>query len=114
MKITALIVTLLVGFGIGWSVRGIRHTAPADPQETANTKALAKLYPSQLALGALKDMRVLVLLSSNDVTMARTLLVQDLDVHTSSLSALSSEIPLSEFDQKALKDAASFLAETKR
>ena len=115
MKTTALLfLALVVGLAVGWSVRGARHTAQPDTQETANTKELARLYPSGLALRALKDMRVLVLLSSNDVAMARTLLIQDLDIHTSSLSGLSREVELSDFDRKALKDAESFLAEVKR
>ena len=114
MKTTILfLLALVVGFGIGWSIRGTRR-APSDSQEAANTKEMAKMYPSGLALRALKDMRVLVSLSSNDVAMAQRLLIQDLDSHTSSLSALSREIQLNEFDQKALRDAADFLAETKR
>jgi hypothetical protein len=115
MKTTALVlVALVVGFAIGWSIRGTRSTTPPGSQEIANSKELARLYPSGLALRALHDMRVLVLLSSNDVTMARSLLIQDLEIHTSSLSGLSREVQLSEFDRKALKDAESFLAESKR
>jgi hypothetical protein len=115
MKTTALILALLaVGFTVGWSFRGTRHVTPSDSQEMANTKELARLYSSRLAQQALKDMRVLVLLSSNDLAMAQRLLVQDLDSHTSSLSALSREVQLSDFDQKTLRDAESFLLEAKR
>jgi hypothetical protein len=115
MKITGFVlVALLIGFALGWSVRSAHPTAQHDTQETANTKELAKLYPSGLALRALKDMRVLVSLSSNDVTTARSLLIQDLDINTSSLATLSHDVALSDFDHKALTDAQSFLAETKR
>ena len=70
---------------------------------------MAKLYPAVLALAALKDMRVLVSLSTNDVTMAKRLLLQDLKGHATSLSDLGREYPLSDFDRKAGKDAGDFL-----
>jgi hypothetical protein len=114
MKSTILIIlALAVGFVAGWSVRGIKNPAQPSLQDSANTKELAKLYPSGLALRALKDMRVIISLNSNDVATARSLLVQDLDIHVSSLSVLSHEVELSEFDKKALQDAQTFLHEVK-
>ena len=105
-----VIFAAVVGFLIGWNLRGAPNKTASDSQEKANVTELAKLYPSQLALSSLKDIRVLVLLSSNDVAGARTLLLQDLKSHVSSLSGLSQETALNDFDRKALTDAQSYLA----
>jgi hypothetical protein len=109
--ITALVV-LLVGFLIGWAADSGR--TPAAAQKVPNSSELAKLYPSQLALTALKDMRVITLLDSNNVAMARRLLVQDLDSQLSSLDALSRELQLTESDKRTLKDGQAFLEKNKR
>lgn len=110
MKYAVLIVVAVIfGFVAGWSIRGLRVA-----QEAANTKELARLLPTQHAHSALKDMRVITLLNSNDVVMARRLLIQDLQSHASLLEGLGREIELRELDKQALKDSEAFLLEAKR
>ena len=106
-KLSSIIITLLLGVLIGWSVTRERA------QQNETSEELAKLYPTEVALRAMKDMRVLTLLNSNDVVMAKKLLIQDLDMQMSVLSHLRRESRLSEFDIQALKDAGGFLKESK-
>jgi hypothetical protein len=109
MKNIVIIVALILGLIVGWLARGVRQSPKPQTQTAADTAEMAKLYPAVLALAALKDMRVLVSLSSNDVAMAKRLLLQDLKGHASSLSGLGQEYSLSDFDRKAGKDAEDFL-----
>jgi hypothetical protein len=111
-NITTIAIVLLLGFLIGWAADGER--TPTAAQKNAETKELARLYPSQLALTAFKDMRVIALLDSNNVAMARRLLVEDLDTQLSSLDALSRELQLTDFDKRALSDGRAFLEKNKR
>jgi hypothetical protein len=110
-NITTIVVVLLLGFLIGWAADGER--TPAAAQKNADKNELARLYPSQLALTAFKDMRVIALLDSNNVAMARRLLVQDLDSQLSSLDALSRQLQLTHFDKRTLRDGRAFLEKNK-
>src|SRR5262245_2375390 len=103
MKSFPIFAALILGFVLGWFTRGMRQSPKPQTQTRADTAEMARLYPATLALAASKDMRVLVLLSSNDVTMAKSLLLTDLKGHASSLSLLGSEYSLSDFDRKATK-----------
>jgi len=109
MKNFVIFVALVLGLVVGWLARGVRQSPQPQMQTAADTAEMARLYPATLALAALKDMRVLVSLSSNDVTMSKSLLLLDLKGHASSLSLLSHEYSLSNFDRKATKDAEDFL-----
>ena len=111
-NIATVLLVLLLGFLIGWAADSGR--TPVAAQKIATTNELARLYPSQRALTALKDMRVISLLDGNNVAMARRLLIQDLDSQLSSLGALSRELQLTEFDTRALKDGQAFLEKSKR
>lgn len=108
MKNLIIIIALVLGVVVGWLARGV-HKPHLQTQAAADTAEMAKLYPATIALAALKDMRVIVSLSSNDVATAKRLLVQDLKGHASSLSSLGQEYSLSDFDRKAGKDAEEFL-----
>jgi hypothetical protein len=78
-----------------------------------NENALGKLYPREVGLRASQDMRIIVLLNSNDVVMAKKILLQDVDVSVTSLSMLNREVGLAQFDKKVLQDASQFLSAEK-
>jgi hypothetical protein len=102
-----LLATLFIGLVIGWMAHGLQ-------KPPAKTEDFMKLYPDHIASSALNDMRVATLLSSNDVVMARLLLVRDLDFQAMSLSDLSRKFVLTESNRQALKDAQVYLQAVKK
>ena len=115
---TIIPIGLLVGFLCGWAADSGRGPANAQSkaaaEKAANTETLAGLYPNEIALTVLKDMRALTVLDTNDAVTARRLLKQDLESQLSLLEILSRELELSDFDQSALKDGRAFLEKRKR
>jgi hypothetical protein len=106
-----LLIGLLLGVTIGSVVRQkpkVNERENKTDQEVKNI-ALGKLFPSGVGLRVLKDMRILMILNSNDVVTTKSLLLQDLDLNVSSLSGLSREVELSEFDKKVLQEGERFL-----
>ena len=109
MRNIITIIALVLAVVAGWVARGARRSPQTQTQTELDTAQMAKLYPAALALAACQDMRVLVSLSSNNVTMAKSLLLQDLKGHASSLSNLGQQYSLTDFDRKAGRDAEDFL-----
>ena len=109
------IAIIVVSFAFGAIAGRFARISPtvqqpeSNPSQEAKERALGKLYTRELGLIALADMRVLTMLESNHIATAKRLLVLDLGRRLSSLSALSSEVELSEFDEKVLRDGNRFL-----
>jgi hypothetical protein len=112
---TFFLIGLFFGIFVGnlirhWPTTKTEVFAASDEKE----KVLGKLYPEGIRFRVLQDMRILTLLNSNDFTMSKRLLVQDLDINISSLSMLSNEVKLEESVKKTLQEGELFLEAAKK
>ncbi len=106
MKYVIIILALVIGFILGWTVQNHRHAKQTWDEQHA--------YPGFVALRTGREMRMLTVLKSNDVPMVKVMLVEDLDYNISTLSKLSRQMELSKLERQEMDGAQRFLQEIKQ
>ena len=106
MKYVLIILALVIGFILGWTVQNHRHSTQTWLEQHT--------YPGFIAIRTGNEMRMLTLLKSNDVPMVKVMLVEDLDSDVSTLSKVSRQMELSKLERQEMDGGRRFLQEIKQ